>query len=166
RPIAWTSALAKGVTDPFSVLAATLSTMFRSPGKADLEGSVGIVRSAGQASGQGLAASLWFLATMGAYLWPAFLAAHVLDAATLPAFRRRYSARQGDGSSPAELVTKRITRSLEVLNVFLVVCVLLLLVWIPLHLLGARMEYSALLPLVWLSPLCLPLTWQLGSLLW
>ena len=28
------------------------------------------------------------------------------------------------------------------------------------------MEYSALLPLVWLSPLCLPLTWQLGSLLW
>jgi hypothetical protein len=166
RPVAWTSALAKGVTAPFNVLAATLTNLFRSSGKAEIETGPGIVRSAGQASGEGLAASLGFFAIVGAYLWPAFLVAHLLDAATLPAFRRRYSARHGDASSPAELVAKRITRSFQVFNVLLMICVLLLLAWISLRLLGARMEYSALFPLAWLSPLSLPLTWQMGSLLW
>jgi hypothetical protein len=166
RPVAWTSAVAKGVTDPFNVLAATLTAMLRAPEKTEVVGATGIVRSAGQAGGEGLASALWFFATVGAYLWPAFLVAVVLDAATLPAFRRRYSARQGDGASPAELVTKRIARSYQVLSVLLLVCVSLLPVWIALHLLGVPAEYAALFPQVWLIPTSLPLVWQLGSLLW
>jgi hypothetical protein len=169
RPMGWTKAIALGVITPFEVIAGTFNSAFRTQDKADFQGPVGIVRATAQAGAKGVAASLWFLAMLGAYIWPAFPLAHVLDAASLPSFQRNYPVDRG--GAPVTLETRRVARARQLFNALLVVCGSLLFAYGIVEGVGARVPKAMflpqmLLPSIWLGPILFPLTWRLAKLLW
>jgi hypothetical protein len=131
----------------------------------ELAGPVGIVREGARTGEGGFAAVLRFLALIGSYFWLAFPAMHVLDAATLPAFRRKYRLQRSDEAPVAQLETRRIARLRQLLHWLLVVSVPLLLASIVLELAGASAA-PLKVPQIWLSPIFFPLTWLLAKSLW
>jgi hypothetical protein len=166
RPVGWTNALARGAAEPFKIVAATVSAALRPPEKVELAGPVGMVRETAKFTSGGLAATLWFLALIGSYFWPAFPLAHVLDAATLPRFRRTHSLRRSDDASPAVPTTLRVARLLRLFHALLIITLTALVLVGVLELMSIRLGSALVLPLVWLSPSLLPVTWHLANLLW
>jgi len=159
RPVNWANALETGIRRPFEVLHAIISVALEHK-RVELEGPVGIVRATAAARPGGIGASLSILAIIGAYLWPAFAVMHLLDVATLPAFRRRYPARRGDDAPVVMPATRRMARRRQLLNA-------LLIAWLPLLLASVIVEAgilgsAVLLPFLWLSPTFVPLTWLLA----
>lgn len=83
-------ALSIAARQPLRVLAEAAKA-FLAPRTADLSGPVGIVSETSKAAQRGWKDVLWFVATLGAYVWPFVAAVHVFDVLTGWVFRTSFS---------------------------------------------------------------------------
>jgi hypothetical protein len=116
HPVAVAEATRHGITMPLQVIAAAFAAS--TSGAVETAGTARIVRMIGQSSqGQPLNV-LFILALLGAYLWPAIIVIHLLDAASFAAFSRSH---QDALSSRSEvpLRTLRVARMRQAFNVLL-----------------------------------------------
>jgi hypothetical protein len=165
RPVAWTRALRTGLERPFQIVRATFSSAASSSSKgAEFAGPAGIVGETAKASLAGFGGFLSMVGLLGAYFWPAFPILHLLDSATLPAFRRKYPVKGADEGPVVTLATRRVARRLLAFDAVLVVWVLLMLLWALLKFGG--LESSVFLPETWLFPLLFPPSWLLARSLY
>lgn len=161
HPIGFAKALQMGVERPFEIMAASVRSLLEPPRqKPDLVGPMGIVRETSIAASAGAARWLALLGMIASCFWPGFPAVHLIDATGLSAFRRPY---------PVEVsaATLRIARLRQLLG-------LLVVVWIALAALlpfadawpEARPLKLMVLPIVWLFPPVIAVTWHLSRSLW